>query len=280
MIKKTIWVTGSGGRLGPAIIKELGKNIENKVFGTDTDVDITDMKAVDQIMKLYRPNVIINCAAMSNAAYCEENRVEAYKINALGARNLAIAANNANCKLIHISTDDVFDGKKSGNWNEFDNPEPKSVYGKSKLAGEQYVSSLCPKHLIVRSSWVYGGSTGNDYFNYVVAKGKAGEAFDSPVDKVSTPTSRDELCKFICKMVDIAEYGVYHVACEGMCTRNEFAKFVLKEMGYETSLARGVFSDGDQSSTLLDNLMMKMTQVHEMPSWQDALKAYIEKVKA
>lgn len=278
MIKQTIWVTGSKGRLGPSIMEALNHNREYKVIGTDKDVDITNITEVEQMMQIYRPSVIINCAAASGVAYCEANMVEAFKVNALGARNLAIAARGANCKLIHISTDDVFDGKKAGRWNEFDAPEPKSVYAKSKYAGEQYVSSLCPKHLIIRSSWVYGGSTGNDYFGEVVAKGEAGEVFNAPVDKVSTPTSADELCKFIVKMIDTVEYGIYHAACEGMCTRNEFAQFVLSGMGYDVALAKGNF-EPEQSSTLLDNLMMKMTEVHEMPHWMEALKAYIAKVK-
>ena len=101
--------------------------------------------------------------------------VEAFRVNALGARNLAAVTRRLNAKLIQLSTDDVFDGKSSGRMTEFDFPDPQTVYGKSKLAGENYVKELNPKHLIIRSSWVYGAASGEahqDYFSYVVEKGK------------------------------------------------------------------------------------------------------------
>lgn len=280
MSYETIWITGARGRVGTALIRELSKNTAYKIIGTDVDVDITDIDEVERMVQLYRPNAIINCAAITDKEFCESDMVTAFKVNALGARNMAIAARGANCKLIHLSTDDVFDGRKSGRWNEFDAPDPKSVYARSKYAGEQYVRNLCVKHLIVRSSWVYGGETANDYFAECVKYGEANEVFYAPVDFVSAPTSIDEYVKVICKVIDSVEYGTIHAACEGMCTRNEFAQFVLAVMGYNVGLAKGSFRDKEPSSTLLENLMLKMTELHEMPHWQEDLKAYADKLKA
>lgn len=284
MSKKSIWITGAEGRLGSELLKLLKKDVDNKVVGTDRDVDITSMEEVDQSATVYRPNVIINCASISDIEYCEQNLVEAFKVNALGARNLAAAARRVNAKIIQLSTDDVFAGRTRSLLTEFDMPTPQSAYGKSKLAAENYVRELCPKHLIVRSSWVYGakGSTSKqDYFMYVESCGRANTPFDAPVDVISTPTSANELARFIQCLIDKTEYGIYHASCEGSCTRHEFAREILLMLGYDASLAREVHveKEGGIVSTLLENLMMKMTDIYEMPQWKDALKDYVELVK-
>ncbi|KAI4445567.1 GDP-L-fucose synthase [Eubacterium plexicaudatum ASF492] len=284
MLKNAIWITGAEGRLGSALVELLKKDVDNKVVGTDMDVDITDMEAVEQYMKVYRPNIVINCASISDVQYCEQNMVQAFKVNALGARNLAAASRSANAKIIQLSTDDVFSGKAAGQLTEFDVPDPESVYGKSKYAGENYVKELNPKHLIVRSSWVYGAaneSAKEDYFSYVVNHGKSHTPFQAPLDRIGSPTGADVLAGFIRCMLDKAEYGIYHASCEGMCSRHEFATAILALMGYDTELAKGYFSVENRGriSILLENLMMKMTEIYVMPQWFDELKAYIEKNK-
>lgn len=277
-MKQTIWITGANGRLGKELLHRLEKNDEYKLIGTDIDVDITDIKEVEQAVDIYRPSIIINCASISNAAYCEENMVEAFKVNALGVRNLASASRRINAKLIQMSTDDIFDGKTAATLTEYDTPEPQNVYGKSKLAGENYVRELNPKHLIIRSSWVYG--IGNeDYFSYVAEQGKNGNKFKAPVDKISTPTSAKSLAKFVECLIDKVEYGTYHASCEGICSRYEFAKTILSMLGYDESLVEKSYSEKGQSSTHLENLMMKMTEIYTMPQWQDDLKAYVDSIK-
>lgn len=285
MSKNSIWITGAEGRLGSALIQLLKKDVENKVVGTDKDVDVTDMEMVDQTANVYRPNIVINCASISDVECCEKNMVEAFRVNALGARNLAAAARRMNAKLIQLSTDDVFDGKGSGHLTEFDLPDPRTIYGKSKLAGENYVKELNPKHLIIRSSWVYGAASDGlrqDYFSYVVEQGRNHTPFEAPLDRISTPTSAGELARFISCLLNKTEYGIYHASCEGMCSRHEFAKTILALMGYDTSLVKGNFSEknGRQVSTLLENLMMKMTEIYTMPQWIDDLKAYVDEYKA
>ena len=284
MSKNAIWITGAEGRLGSSLVDLLKKDMDHKVVGTDMDVDITDMEAVEQSIKVYRPNIVINCASISDAAYCEKNMVEAFKVNALGARNLAAATRSVNAKMIQLSTDDVFSGLSAGQLTEFDVPDPQSVYGKSKYAGENYVKELNPKHLIVRSSWVYGAaneSAKEDYFSYVVNHGKSNTPFEAPLDRIGSPTSADVLAAFINCLLDKTEYGIYHASCEGMCSRHEFATAILALMGYDTELAKGYFSVENRGriSILLENLMMKMTEIYIMPQWFDELKAYIEKNK-
>lgn len=276
MQKNTIWITGSAGRLGKVLTGLLKGYTAVKVITTDTDLDVTDTEAVKQYAGLCRPTVIINCASLSDSAYCEEHMVEAFRVNAIGARNLATAARKANAKIIQLSTDDVFSGTTAVPLTEFDVPDPNSVYGRSKLAGENYVRELCPKHLIIRSSWVYGG-TERDYFSKVVANGKSGTPFEAAIDRVSTPTSTKELAQFVLSLMDKTEYGIYHASCEGTCSRYEYARTILEKMGYDTTLVTPVQegSDGTVVSTLLENLMMKLTGIYEMPDWKDALQAYI-----
>lgn len=280
MTKKTIWITGASGKLGAALIKVLQKDMDNKIIGTDMDIDITDSQAVNHAVSMYRPTIIINCASISNADDCETNMVEAYKVNALGARNLATAARHVNAKIVQISTDDIFAGNAAGLITEFDIPNPNSIYGKSKLAGENYVKELNPKHLIIRSSWVYGLGKG-DYFSYVEKNGKEGTAFEAPMDHISSPTSAKELAKFIVSLLDESEYGIYHASSEGACSRYEFAKAILEGLGYDSSLVKVSLSENStgQVSTLLENLMMKMTGIYEMPNWQDSLNEYITSMK-
>ena len=179
MTKNTIWVTGAEGRLGSALVQLLSQDIDNKVIGTDkAEVDITDMDAVDAAMDVYHPTVVINCASMSDPDECEKNMVEAFKINTLGARNLAMATQRINAKIIQMSTDDVFEGKSGIRLTEFEFPTPKTVYGKSKLAGEGFVRELNPKHLIIRSSWVYGTGR-DDFMTKVLDHAKKGESFEA-----------------------------------------------------------------------------------------------------
>ncbi|MDO5549441.1 MAG: NAD(P)-dependent oxidoreductase [Eubacteriales bacterium] len=276
MQKNTIWITGSAGRLGKVLTKLLKNATNVKVITTDTDLDVTDSEAVKQYATLCRPTIIINCASLSDSAYCEEHMVEAFRVNAIGARNLATAARKANAKIIQLSTDDVFSGMTAVPLTEFDVPDPHSVYGRSKLAGENYVRELCPKHLIIRSSWVYG-ETSRDYFSQVVSNGKNGTPFEAAIDRISTPTSTPVLAQFVLSLIDKTEYGIYHASCEGSCSRYEYARTILDLMGYDTTLVTPVQAErnGVVISTLLENLMMKLTGTYEMPNWQDTLQAYI-----
>ncbi len=278
MKKNSIWVTGASGRIGKRLVSLLKKDLNNKVIATDKDVDITDLTQVEKAFELYRPNIIINCASLSDAEYCESHMVEAFKVNALGARNLASVSRQYNARIIHLSTDDVFCGENNRSKNEFDVPTPSTVYGKSKFAGENYIRELNPKHLIIRSSWVYG-TGGVDYVTYVLDKAKKGESFEAALDKISTPTSAAELANFILVMIDNREYGIYHASDEGMVTRHQFAVKILRECGYDPNLAVGIFTGktgmGNTVSTVLDNLMLKMTGIYQMPEWEKDLEAYL-----
>ena len=155
--RESIWLAGAKGQLGQAILRQIKEQNELiVVLTTDQDVDVTDMAEVSRFVITNHPSVIINCAGMTDTVACDADKVKAYKVNALGARNMAAAARMVDAKIIHVSTDDVFAGDSQEELTEFDITMPASVYGKSKLAGEMMVRELNPKHLVIRSSWSYG----------------------------------------------------------------------------------------------------------------------------
>lgn len=206
--------------------------------------------------------------------------VGAYKVNALGARNVAAAARMVDAKIIQLSTDDVFSGERQDALTEFDAAVPNTVYGKSKLAGEMLVRELNPKHLVIRSSWMYGD--GKNFVSELLDKIKAGEEVRVAYDQVSTPTSTDALARGILELMESEEYGVYHASCEGFCSRYDFARKVLELTGNDVSLLKPALAEeligGKQRPkySILENLMMKMTEIYSMPQWETDLEEYLE----
>lgn len=267
-----IWINGATGQVGQAILRAL-RQTDHELLATGRDLDVTALNEVSSFCDINHPDIIIHCAAYSNPEKCERNIEKAYKTNALGARNAAIAARRINAKLIQLSTDDVFAGYSGRALNEFDFATPVTVYGKSKLAGEQFVRELAPKHLIVRSSWIYG-RTENNYLARFLDEAKHSPVIQVPSNRFSSPTSVDALAEFLLKLLDTKEYGIYHASCEGVCSRYEFACEIARLWNLDVKVEPVV--DPRASYTLLDNLMMRMTGIHTMPHWKDALAAFAE----
>ncbi len=286
MRRECLWITGCEGRLGSELMRLFKKKYNYKLVTTDRDVDITNLQEVNRAADIYEVDIVINCASISDREYCEKNRIEAYRVNALGARNLAIASRRKNATIIHMSSDDVFSGIHKRSKNEFDLPTPDTVYGQTKYAGEIFVKEMNPKHLIIRSSWVYGSRKAllpeyQDFYQKVLEYGKNGQSFECPIDVISTPTSTVEIARFIRDVLKADEYGLFHVSCEGACTKREYARKILELNGYDPDLCKASFEKegGAVTSTLLENLMLKMTGICEMPDWQDAMKEYVEREK-
>ena len=214
-----IVITGSSGRLGSALCRLL-TNIEYRILPSDLDVPIGDSEAVNHFADVSHPDVIINCAGLTDVQKCEASPEEAYKANALGARNLAIAARRIDAKLIQISTDDVFEGTSNKPLHEFLEPHPVTIYGKSKYAGERLVRELTDKHVIVRSSWLYGVGS-YDFVDRVLDTAAKEGAVHLPEDEISSPTSAEALAGFIDCLMHSREYGLFHASCDGSCSRAE-----------------------------------------------------------
>lgn len=274
---KKIWITGAEGHIGTALI-DLLEGVEYQLLPTDiNEVDITKIDEVTQFVHVNRPDVVINCAGLTDVQECENNVDEAYRVNAIGVRNVALAANEVNAKVIQISTDDVFDKESRIPYNEFDNVHPRTIYGKSKEAGEKILTQLLNRFVIIRSSWIYG--IGRDFVDEVLRNVGQGKTMEVPNNQYAAPTSAKELAKVIRYFIDNEEYGLYHVVCPGSCSRYEFARTILEYSGKagELDLYPVVIEESARPTySVLDNMMLRLTGIEEPKEWKTALKEYLD----
>lgn len=274
---KKIWITGAEGHIGTALL-DLLEGVEYQLLPTDIkEVDITKIDEVTQFVHVNRPDVVINCAGLTDVQECENNVDEAYRVNAIGVRNVALAANEVNAKVIQISTDDVFDKESRIPYNEFDNVHPRTIYGKSKEAGEKILTQLLNRFVIIRSSWIYG--IGRDFVDEVLRNVGQGKTMEVPNNQYAAPTSAKELAKVIRYFIDNEEYGLYHVVCPGSCSRYEFARTILEYSGKagELDLYPVVIEDSARPTySVLDNMMLRLTGIEEPKDWKAALKEYLD----
>lgn len=277
---KKIIVTGCNGQLGRAINLEL-KNCNDIEF-VNTDVGELDITNIDEVMKLARqvkPYAIINCAAHTGVDACEDEWDKAYRINAIGPRNLSIAASETGAKMIHVSTDYVFDGKADRPYIEFDKPNPQGAYGTTKLAGENMVKDFADRYFIFRTAWLYG-----DGKNFVKTMLRLSENHDKVRvvgDQVGSPTSAKELAGAIAHLLFTENYGIFHATCEGSCSWAQFAEEIFRLAGKSTVVETitteefGAKAPRPAYSTL-ENYMLKLTTDYMFADWHDALEAYMK----
>lgn len=289
-----ILITGSNGQLGSQLKEILNKgtteinyidNIYKKsqVFACDVDsLDITNLETCIIIFNEIKPDIVINSAAFTNVDACEENADLAFKVNSLGARNVAIASQKVGAKLVHISTDYVFDGQATVPYREFDLPNPQSIYGKTKLLGENYVKEFCDKYFIIRTAWLYGYN-GKNFVKTIINLAKEKDFIEVVDDQKGNPTNVEDLAHHILKIALTEEYGIYHCSGEGLCSWYDFAKKIVEYAKIDcevipTTSDKFIRPAKRPSFSALDKMMLRSTVGNEMRYWEDALKVYIEKL--
>lgn len=288
---KKILVTGCNGQLGRAIRKEYAAS-DVEFINTDVvegegvvSLDITDVDAVLKLVRAEKPDVIINCAAHTNVDKCEEQWDLAYKINAIGPRNLSIAATEADAKMIHVSTDYVFEGNGTRPYTEFDAPNPVSAYGKTKLEGENFVKEFAKKHFILRTAWLYGD--GKNFVKTMLALEENHDELNVVCDQVGTPTSAVELAKMIHYLESTENYGTFHATCEGDTNWADFAEAIFKRAGKNVKVNHvtskqykemNPASANRPAYSILEDYMIKLTSDFVMADWQDALDVYMKEL--
>ena len=291
-----ILITGGRGQLGTELFKcfergytELGTphilKQENAVRSVDVDeLDITDMKAVRAFFEKEKFDAVINCAAYTNVDGCETNRDDAFRVNAIGPRNLAGACEDMGAKLIHISTDYVFPGNGTMPCTECDIPSPKSAYGSTKYLGEQYVREFCRRYFIVRTAWLYG-YYGKNFVKTIMNAARKFGKLTVVDDQRGNPTNAADLAYHIIKLLDTEEYGIYHGTGEGECSWYEFAAEIVRAAGIEAEVAPCTSEEYAASHpqaadrpkySALDNGMLRVTVGDEFRPWQDALKCFMD----
>jgi len=277
---KKIIVTGANGQLGRAVNIEYAGRADIELVNTDVaELDITDVDAVLKFVRDVKPYAIINCAAHTNVDACETQVDLAYRINAIGPRNLAIAASDSGAKLMHISTDYVFDGNGTRPYIEFDAPGPKSVYGSTKLAGEEQVKLFADRFYIIRTAWLYGD--GKNFARTMLRLAGDHEEITVVNDQVGSPTSAKELAKAVVSQLDTDNYGLFHGTCEGDCSWADFATEVLRLAGSKTRIVPisseeyGAPANRPHYS-ILENYMLKLTGGYMFADWHDAIEEYMK----
>lgn len=277
------FIAGAMGMLAADLTALLEGRAE--VFKGDLpDFDITDLDAVTKSLREINPDVLINCAAYTAVDRAEDEKELAFLVNGTGAKNLAIACRETKTRLVHISTDFVFDGKKCIPYEEDDTPNPLSVYGGSKLDGERRILEILNDSLIVRTSWLYG-SHGKNFVKTILRLASEREELGIVYDQTGTPTYTKDLAGGIVDLIDIACSGIYHFSNEGVCSWYDFAceiiemaasrgdHFRLKRLKpilteeYPTPAARPGYS-------VLNKAKYKNATGREIPHWRDGLKRY------
>ena len=280
---KKIIVTGCNGQLGRAINQELAGNTEISIVNTDVaELDITSVDEVLALVREVKPYAIINCAAHTAVDACETDLDNAYRINAIGPRNLGIAATETGAKLIHVSTDYVFDGKGTRPYVEFDTPNPQGAYGKTKLAGENMVKDFADRYMIFRTAWLYGD--GRNFVKTMLNLSKTHDTLKVVNDQFGSPTYTYDLARLLVDMVQTDKYGIYHATNEGICSWYEFACAIFKEAGIDMKVLPVSSEEYGAKAKRPANSRMSKEKLTEngfdrLPAWQDALKRYIAVLK-
>lgn len=270
-MKDKILITGANSQLGT----ELKKILSNAVYTDVTDLDITDSRAVDTYIKANNITTIINCAAYTAVDNAEDNASAAYKVNVIGVENLA----KTGCKIIHISTDYVFDGQGHKPYAPEDNPAPLSVYGQSKLEGEKAVLDNASTAVIIRTAWMYS-IYGNNFVKTMRRLGKEKDSINVITDQIGSPTYAADLAEAIVAILpqmNKRNKGIYHYTNEGVCSWYDFACAIMElsrfachvhpipSSAYPTKAARPFYS-------VLDKSKIKKTFNIKIPHWRESLK--------
>ena len=276
-------ITGAAGQLGQALIQEATRQGWEVVATDLPELNITDPQSVQGELTRQRPEVVINAAAATRVDELESDPDGALRVNAMGPRNLAVACRRLGVKLIHLSTDYVFDGTKPGPYVEWDATRPLSVYGRSKLLGEEWVRQQCTDHFIVRTAWLYG-VPGPNFVSAILARGRH-LAPDGELqvvhDQRGTPTSTLALAPQLLGLAATEAFGTYHATCQGETTWYEFAGVILAAAGIEVRVSPCTTAEFPRpaprpANSVLENRLLRVAGLDRMPAWQDAYQQFWE----
>lgn len=280
-----IAVIGADGQLGMDIIESL-QDLD-PIPLTYPSVDITKRKSILSVLREHQPDWIINSAAWTHVDRCEDEDASAFEVNALGARNVADAAEELRASLIYISTDYVFDGRKEQPYIESDPPAPLNVYGVSKLAGEYFTRYCCSQYYILRTSGLYGLNTcwgkGTNFVDKMLDLGRKNESLKVVEDEVLTPTFTEDLAKQIRILIESPPPGgIYHATNEGECSWFDFASEIFSLSGIDVRMDRTSAAEWKAPArrpaySVLENRALKQAGINVFPHWRDALARFLAK---
>ena len=277
-----ILITGSNGMLGHDLIEALKDNHE-LVLTTSRTLDITDKEQVFDFISQNKPDIVINSAAYTDVDGCEENQDLAYSVNGEGVKNLAFACREADSALLHISTDYIFNGENTRPWVEDDEIGPISVYGKSKLKGEQAILEILDKFFIVRTAWLYGVN-GRNFPKTMLELAENHSQITVVYDEVGTPTYTPDLANAISQLIETEHYGIYHITNSGSCSWCEFARYIFEVVGKDVEVIPVTAAEFARPAprphySVLENRNWIKKGFEPLRSYKEAIKEYIGLIK-
>lgn len=274
-----VLVTGVTGQLGHDVVKTLTERGIDCKGVSSKDFDLADPIAVKEYITKAAPKVVIHCSAYTAVDRAEDDAEKCKAVNVAGTRAIAEAVKELDAKMVYISTDYVFPGTGDQFYKEEDPTGPHSVYGKTKLLGEQEVSRLLEKQFIVRISWVFG-SNGNNFVKTMLRLGKEKESLTVVADQIGSPTYTADLSEFLCDLIETDKYGIYHASNEGVCSWAEFAEEIMRQAGLSCKIVPIPTSEYKSRAQRPLNSRMSKEKLKQagfapLPEWQDALKRYL-----
>lgn len=274
-----ILVTGANGQLGLELRSVLERTLPGKTVYTDVEqLDLTDANAVDKFVTEGEFTHIVNSAAYTAVDQAETDQTLCYRINADAVRNLATAASKIDAKVIHISTDYVFDGRAHRPYHESDKVNPLSHYGTSKRKGEMALLSLCPDAIIVRTAWLYSPH-GKNFVKTMLRLGREQKEIRVVSDQIGTPTNATDLAEAIAAIIKARQWvpGIFHFTDEGVCSWYDFTKAIFRYAGIKNCKVVPVTTEDYPTAatrppySVLDKTMIKKTYGIEIPHWEESL---------
>jgi dTDP-4-dehydrorhamnose reductase len=275
-----IVITGAAGRLGSALSRVLqtSPGLFTVIPADSTALDVTDYRAVRAFLQDVAPEWVIHCAAWTDVDGCARDPDRALRVNGLGAGSVAAAAAAVGAGIMQISTNEVFSGEHDRPYHEYDTPAPINPYGASKWAGEQAVMRAAPRHIIVRTSWLFAHG-GRNFAHIVLNAGREGRALRVVHDEIACPTYTDDLADALVQLLDADRPGTYHLVNDGACSRYEMALYILERAGFDVPVTPIPSSAWQRASTPprfspLANHAAAMLGIR-LRSWQAAVDAFL-----
>lgn len=277
-------VIGANGQLGSDICKVFSKRHEVLPLVHD-DIEVGDLDNVREVFQRLRPDVVINTAAFHNVPKCEDEPELAFKINGLGAKNLARAADQLDIALVHYSTDYVFDGKKAQPYLETDAAHPLNIYGLTKLNGEYLAMDHCRRHFVVRISGIYGSTPcrakGGNFVTTMMRLAQEKPEVRVVNDEILTPTWVADIARNTLSLVETDAYGLYHMTAAGSCSWFEFAQVIFSTLEFRTPLLPCTADEFPSpvkrpAYSVLENGNLQISDLDQMPHWRDSLVNFLQ----
>ncbi|MEP7288473.1 MAG: dTDP-4-dehydrorhamnose reductase [Chloroflexota bacterium] len=279
-----ILITGADGGVGSRLKDALTMR-GHDTYGIDIGtLDITIYEATLAYMDSLRPDLVIHCAALTNVDLCAQQPDLAMRVNGIGTQNVALACQRVGAELCYLSTNEVFDGQRGTPYQEYDVPHPINAYGYSKWVGEQMIRDLLPRHMIVRTSWIFAHN-GKNFLQKIAQAAADGKSLSVVTNEIGCPTYAEDLVEALSLLVESGRFGIYHLVNEGYTSRYNFARYILDCYGYaDVPIARVIGAQYPRPSkppvySALSNIIAAHNGIRLRP-WREAVDAFIERERS